>query len=304
MKTEHAPEEQRQTFAVKGMTCASCARRVERALAKQPGVDEASVNFPLERVTVAATGTIDATRLQKAVEDAGYELLVPEPDRGGHEAHEGHDHGIAIGADEERTRVAFRQFISAAILTVPAVYLATFGPTDQMMKAPEWSRWTQFALILPVEFWAGRRFLVSAWKQAIHHAANMDTLVAVGTLSAVGYSIYALFFGSDLYFETAGVIMTFLLLGKYFEHRSKSRASSAIKSLMEMGAKTAIVVRDGTEVEVPVEELQPGDLMRVRPGAKIPTDGVIKEGDSSVDPGRRRGDSRKFGPGRPVRAAP
>lgn len=294
MKTEHAPEEQRQTFDVKGMTCASCARRVERALAKQPGVDEASVNFPLERVTVAATGTIDVTRLQKAVEDAGYELVAPEPDHGGHDGHdehEGHDHGIAIGADEERTRVAFRQFISAAILTVPAVYLATFGPTDQMMEAPGWSRWAQFALILPVEFWAGRRFLVSAWKQALHRAVNMDTLVAVGTLSAVGYSTYALFFGGDLYFETAGVIMTFLLLGKYFEHRSKSRASSAIKSLMEMGAKTAIVVRDGTEVEVPVEELQPGDLMRVRPGAKIPTDGVIKEGDSSVDESMLTGES-------------
>ncbi|MFP5297437.1 MAG: copper-translocating P-type ATPase [Actinomycetota bacterium] len=140
---------------------------------------------------------------------------------------------------------------------------------------------------MPVEFWAGRRFLVSAWKQARHAAANMDTLVALGTLAAFGFSTYNLLLTdahmSELYFETAGVIITFLLLGKYFEHRSKSRASSAIRKLMELGAKHARVVRDGDEIEVPLEQVRVGDLIRVRPGEKVPTDGVVVEGVSSID---------------------
>ena len=300
MKTQpdhHAGAAEEQTFDVKGMTCASCARRVERTLAGQPGVSGAAVNFALEKVTVSADA-IDFEQLSSAVENAGYELVPPQV---AHGEHEGHDHGITIGAEEERARVAWRQFLGAAILTIPAVILAMFGPTkvpagigvDAGMEAvaPDWSRWTQFFLILPVEFWFGRRFLVSAWKQALHRAVNMDTLVAIGTLSAVGFSTYSLLFDGHLYFETAGVIMSFLLLGKYFEHRSKSSASRAIKALLEMGAKSAIVVRDGAEVEVPVEEVVVGDMVRVRPGAVIPTDGVVKEGDSSVDESMLTGES-------------
>ena len=111
----------------------------------------------------------------------------------------------------------------------------------------------------------------------------MDTLVAIGTISAYTYSVVSLFRHGEIYFETAAVILTFLLLGKYFEHRSKARASRAIKTLTELGAKNARVLRDGLEVEVPIEQVQPGDLLRVRPGEKIPTDGVVREGESSVD---------------------
>ncbi|MPZ70978.1 MAG: cadmium-translocating P-type ATPase, partial [Actinobacteria bacterium] len=277
---------------------ASCARRVERTLSEQPGVSEAAVNFALEKVTVSADA-IDFEQLKRAVENAGYELVAPHAEM--HGAHEGHDHGITIGAEEERARVAWRQFLGAAILTIPAVILAMFGPTEvpaglegmggMEAVAPEWSRWAQFFLILPVEFWFGRRFLVSAWKQALHRAVNMDTLVAIGTLSAVGFSTYSLLFDGHLYFETAGVIMSFLLLGKYFEYRSKSSASRAIKALLEMGAKSAIVVRDGAEVEIPVEVVVVGDMVRVRPGAVIPTDGVVNEGESSVDESMLTGES-------------
>lgn len=271
------------TFEVGGMTCASCARRVERTLAQQEGVSEAVVNLALERATVRVANPATIRELVAAVDSIGYRL-TPHRVPGEKEAHEheDHDHGIDIREEEVRTHKAFVDLLVAGVFTVPLFLLAMLGPMHE-----QWSRWLQFALAIPVEFWAGRRFIISAFKQARHRAANMDTLVALGTLAAFGYSTYNLLFGdahlTDLYFETAGVIITFLLLGKFFEHRSKSRASSAIRNLMELGAKKARVVRDGAEVEVALEDVRVGDLIRVRPGEKIPTDGVVKEGTSSID---------------------
>ena len=262
------------TFDVDGMTCAACARRVESTLAKQPGVESAGVNFALERAAVTTSDGVDPDDLVTAVKSVGYELR-PLPDAGDH--HEGHDHGISVGKEEERARRWWRRFIVAALLTAPAVGLAMFGPME------DWTKWVQGALVAPVEFWAGAPFLVSAWRNARHRGVNMDTLVALGTLAAFIYSAYSLISGGEVYFETAGVIITFLLLGKYFEHRSKSRASHAIKSLMEIGAKSAHVLRDGVEVEVPVDEVQVGDLMRVRPGETVPTDGLVREGTTALD---------------------
>ncbi|MDQ3940926.1 MAG: heavy metal translocating P-type ATPase [Actinomycetota bacterium] len=267
----------RETYEVHGMTCASCAARVQRALAATPGVTEATVNFALGRATVERGSDVHDEVLAAAVDTAGYTLVVPDGDAISHGGHGEHDHGIALGREEELTRRAWRRFVLAAILTAPLVGLAVAG------MGAEWMGWVQLALVAPVEFWAGRPFLVSAWKQARHAAANMDTLIALGTLAAIGYSTYSLIAGGDLYFETAGVIMTFLLLGKYFEHRAKSRASRAINHLLELGAKEAIVVRDGVEVHVPIDEVQVGDLLRVRPGEKIPTDGIVREGATSVD---------------------
>ncbi|MGH2729501.1 MAG: copper-translocating P-type ATPase, partial [Actinomycetota bacterium] len=194
-----------------------------------------------------------------------------------HGGHGEHDHGISVQGEDERTATAWKLFVVAAVLSAPAMLLAMFGPME------DWVGWVQLALVTPVEFWAGRSFLISAWNQARHFSSNMDTLIALGTLAAYGYSVYSLFAGGDVYFETAGVIITFLLLGKYFEHRSKSRASMALRSLLELGAKDATVVRDSNEVGVPIEEVQVGDLLRVRPGEKIPTDGVIRGGETSVD---------------------
>ena len=270
------------TFDVEGMTCASCARRVETALAKSPGVRDASVNLALEKAAVRGDESLDPEDLTSAVESVGYRLRptghTAHGDHGDqHAGHEGHDHGITVGKEEARAAAWWRRFIVAAVLTVPAVGLAMFGPMA------DWSEWVQGLLIVPVEFWAGAPFLASAWKNARHGGVNMDTLVALGTLSAFAYSTYSLFEGGDVYFEVAGVIITFLVLGKYFEHRSKSRASHAIKSLMEMGAKSAHVVRNLMETDVPIEEVVVGDLMRVRPGETIPTDGIVRQGASAID---------------------
>jgi heavy metal translocating P-type ATPase len=268
----------RETYDVKGMTCAACAARVQKALATTPGVSDAGVNFALNRATVERDDSVGVEDLAQAVDAAGYELVTPDQHGSTHGGHGDHDHGISLGMEEELTRVAWRRFLLAATLSVPVVALAMFGPMHTT-----WVGWTQLALTTPLLFWAGRQFLTSAWKQARHLGSNMDTLIALGTLSAFGYSLYSLFFDGEVYFETAAVIVTFLLLGKYFEHRSKSRASHAIRSLLELGAKEAHVVRDGIEVSVPIDEVQVGDLIRVRPGEKVPTDGVVRDGESSVD---------------------
>lgn len=277
MKSETRATGDERVFDVRGMTCAACARRVEKALAAQPGVLSSGVNLALERATVEVEPTVSDDELRTAVSNAGYELIPPPRRDPTHQGSEEHDHGISLGEEDDRTRNAFRRFLFAAVLSLPAFAIGMSGAMEA------WAKWTQFALITPVEFVAGFPFLSSAYKGARHRSANMDTLIAVGTLAAYAYSVYSLFTDGDVYFETAGVIITFLLLGKYFEHRSKSRASSAIKKLMELGAKQAHVVRDGVEVDVPVDEVRPGDLMRVRPGEKVPTDGRVVEGESALD---------------------
>jgi copper-transporting P-type ATPase V len=266
-------------FDVRGMTCAACARRVERTLAGQPGVNTAGVNFALEKATVEATDEVTPEDLMRAVATAGYELS-PEPTRS--EADDGH--GIDMAHEEEFTVAALRRFVIAAAFTVPLALLGMALSMDFRMDNP-WIGWAQLVLVTPVLFYAGGPFFTRAWANAKHASTNMDTLVALGTLAAYGFSVYQLLSGAyaDLYFETAGIIITLLLLGKFFEHRSKSRASQAIKSLMEIGAKEANVLRDGAEVSVPVGEVRPGELLRVRPGEKIPTDGVVREGSTSVD---------------------
>ena len=302
-----SPGSARVTFDVQGMTCASCARRVERTLADHPGVDSAVVNFAMETVTVAGE-SVSPEELVRAVDQAGYKL-VPRAASGrgvhghgasvgpGHDEAEGasshaghgeHDHGISIRDEDTKTVAAWRRFLFAAIFTLPTVVIAmTVG------HEAEWAPWVMFGLSTPVQFWAGWPFLSSAYKQAIHRGSNMDTLVAIGTLSAYLFSVYTLFFTAhpEVYFETAAVIITFLLLGKYFEHRSKSTASSAIKSLMKLEAKEARVVRNLVEVSVPLEEVEVGDLMRVRPGEKIPTDGSVLQGASGVDESMLTGES-------------
>jgi heavy metal translocating P-type ATPase len=266
MATTEATRSEELTFDVRGMTCASCARRVEKTLADHPAVRVAGVNLALARATVVAEPGVAPGELQDAVRAQGYELVVRA------EAGE-----PGAPEDDGETRTAWRRFLLAAVLSAPALGLAMFGPDAA------WSRWAQLALVTPVEFVAGGPFLASAVRQARHRATNMDTLVALGTLAAFGYSLYALARGGHVYFEVAGVIITFLLLGKYFEHRSKSRAAGAIRSLLELGAKEATVVRDGADVRVPIEDVVVGDLVRVRPGEKVAVDGVVREGFASVD---------------------
>ncbi|HYN35734.1 MAG TPA: HAD-IC family P-type ATPase, partial [Actinomycetota bacterium] len=282
MKTDHTSThrngaERELVFDVGGMTCAACARRVESALANHPGVEDAGVNFALETAAVKGTEELNSDDLVAAVKSVGYDLRPLTDDLDSPAQHDGGSDEATAGEQDERARLWWRRFVVAAVFTVPAVALAMFGPMD------EWALWLQGALIAPVEFWAGWPFLKSAWSNAKHRGVNMDTLIALGTLAAFSYSIYSLLAGGEVYFETAGVIITFLLLGKYFEHRSRSRASHAIKNLMEIGAKSAHVIRDGVEVEVPAGEVAVGDLMRVRPGETVPTDGVVREGTTAID---------------------
>lgn len=286
-----------ETYDVRGMTCASCARRVELTLASHPGVGDAHVNLALETATVHRGADVAPEDLMGAVEAAGYELIPRASSE--HGAHGDHDHGISIAHEAEMARTAWRRFLLAASLSIPIVVLSMAPGIIGAAMHDTWVGWTLFALTTPVQFIAGRPFLVSAFRQARHGASNMDTLVAIGTLAAYGYSVTSLFRHGEMYFETAAVILTFLLLGKYFEHRSKARASHAIKSLMELGAKQARIVRDLVEVSIDVSEVMPGDLMRVRPGEKIPTDGIVRVGTSAVDRSMLTGESvpEEVGPG-------
>ena len=263
------------TFDVEGMTCASCAIRIERILSKQDGVDQAIVNFAGSEARVVAAPEIDVDHLIDAVRKIGYDMHEVLPDQERIDVTERFN-------EEERTQL--RNFIGAALFTIPVVILA-------MAAKGNTSRVLQWILVTPVEFLFGFQFHRITFKRLRSFDATMDTLVSVGTLAAYGYSVWAFFDGKPLFFDTAGAIVTFILLGRFFEARAKGRASQAISTLMELGAKEARVQRDGAEVMLPIAELRRGDLMIVRPGEKVPTDGTIIEGSSSLDESMLTGES-------------
>ena len=251
-------------LALEGMTCAACANRIERKLNKLDGVDasvnyateQAAVRFDPERVTVAD--------LLGAVESAGYHASPAA------EARQSVDRSDAVR----------RRLLVAAALTAPLVVLAMVMP----LQFEGWE-WLALGLATPVVFWSGFDFHRAAVLNARHGAATMDTLISIGTLAAWGWSVAALVVveDADIYFEVAAVITTLILLGRYLETRARRRSSAAIRSLLELGAKEARLLRDGVEVSVPIGELAAGDLFVVRPGEKVATDGVVVEGESAVD---------------------
>ncbi len=251
-------------LALEGMTCAACANRIERKLNKLDGV-EASVNYATEQATVRFDpGRVTVPDLVGAVEAAGYRA------------------GLASETREavDRADAVRRRLVVAAALSVPLVVLAMVAP----LRFTGWE-WVALALATPVVFWAGFDFHRAALLNARHRAVTMDTLISIGTLAAWGWSVAALVLveDADVYFEVAAVITTLILLGRYLEARARNRSSAAIRSLLELGAKEARVLRDGAEVSVPIAELVVGDLFVVRPGEKIATDGVVVEGESAVD---------------------
>ena len=264
-------------FDVDGMTCASCAMRIERILSKQPGVSKAAVNFAGAEARVAVDlNLIDLDSLGEAVERLGYGITpVAEMDE--------REPVKAKYAAEARFQL--RNVVGAALLTIPVLVLAMGGFTGRAADLAQW------ILATPVLFVFGFQFHRLAVLRARSWGASMDTLVSVGTLAAYSYSVWAFFAGEHLYFETAAIIVTFILLGRYLEAVAKGRASDAIARLLELGAKEAKVLRDGSEVTIPAGELRVGDLMVVRPGEKIPTDGVITEGASSFDESMLTGES-------------
>jgi Cu+-exporting ATPase len=267
---------------LEGMSCASCAARIEKELNRLAGV-EAEVNFATERATVRCDVGVSVEELVRAVESAGYHAHPAAP------AHEvGHDQGDSPHHHDAPARVLQRRLAVALALTVPVALLAMVSP----LQFSGWE-WVALALSTPVVFYSGIGFHRAALKSARHTAATMDTLISMGTLAAWLWSTVVLVgdIATDTYFEVAAVITTLILLGRYLEARAKSRSSQAIRKLLELGAKGARLLRDGEEVLVPVAELQVGDLFVVRPGEKVATDGVVEEGDSAVDQSMLTGES-------------
>ena len=251
-------------LALEGMTCAACANRIERKLNKLDGV-AATVNLATELATVdydpEHAGVDDLIR---AIEAAGYHARV----------------GGRVEADDTKARAARARLLFAAALSVPLAALAMIPP----LQFDGWE-WAALALATPVVFWAGWPFHRAAALNARHGAATMDTLISIGTLAAWSWSVAALLVLDDAhtYFEVAAVITTLILLGRYLESRARRRSSAAIRALLELGAKEARVLRDGHEQLVPVEDVRPGDLVVVRPGEKVATDGVVEDGVSAID---------------------
>jgi Cu+-exporting ATPase len=276
---------------LEGLSCASCAARVEKTLNALDGV-EATVNFATEQATVTCREDVAPEALVQAVEAAGYGAR-PAAAAHAHDSH--HDH------DEPRSVLA-RRLLVAAVLTAPVVLLG-------MVTALQFRRWEWVALALstPVVFYSGLGFHRMALRGARHLSAGMDTLISVGTLAAWVWSTVVLVAGldTDVYFEVATAVTTLILLGRYLEARAKGRSSEAIRRLLELGAKDARVVRAGEEALVPVDELQVGDLIVVRPGEKIATDGVVVEGESAIDQSLLTGESVpvEVGPGAEVAGA-
>ena len=260
------------------MSCASCALRIERILSKQPGVSAASVNFAgAEARVVFEVDEVDSEALRQAVRKIGYEIseITPEDEE---------RQPVAVRYAEE-ARVQRRNVIGAALLTIPVAALAMAGVDAT------WSRVLQWALSTPVLFVFGWQFHRAAVLRARSFDASMDTLVSLGTVAAYLFSVWSLFQGDHLYFETAAIITTFILLGRYFEAVAKGRASGAIARLLELGAKEARVLQEGREVMIPIDQVTQGDLLVVKPGEKIPVDGEVVEGRSSVDESMLTGES-------------
>ena len=269
-------------FTVSGMTCGSCAARVQRALTRHPGVVDAGVNFATGRATVAFDpGELAVDELIAAVADIGYGLATATGDRAEDQA--GRD------AAEEAETATQRAWLRRTAVAWP-LGLAVMGLAF-LVEGTTVTRWAQLALTAPVQLWSGWPFLRGAVERARHRSANMDTLIAIGTMAAFVYSTVELLAGGDLYFETAALLIAFLTLGRYFEARTRRQASRAIRALLELGAKEARLVVDGEEVLVPVEQVTVGDLFRVRPGEKLPVDGVVVDGTSAVDESMLTGES-------------
>ncbi|MFE6615825.1 heavy metal translocating P-type ATPase, partial [Amycolatopsis sp. NPDC057786] len=293
-------------LAISGMTCASCAMRIEKKLNKLDGVT-ATVNYATEKAKVTFPVDVEPQRLIEQVEAAGYSAAVPAKEK-------------TTGPDEAREEAdpiaPLRQrLIGSTVLSVPVILLA-------MVPALQFTYWQWISLTLaaPVLVWAAWPFHKAAWANLRHGAATMDTLISMGTLAAFLWSLYALLFGSagtpgmthafeltvermagdgNIYLEVAAGVTTFILAGRYFEARSKRRAGAALRALLELGAKDVAVLRNGKEERIPVDQLVVGDQFVVRPGEKIATDGVIAEGSSAVDASMLTGESVpvEVGPG-------
>jgi Cu+-exporting ATPase len=282
------------TLPIQGMSCASCVNKVEKALSSLKGVVHANVNFATERASVEyILGMVGIRDFKKAVQDAGYQVLeVKEEDIVEKER---------LVREAELYRLKLK-FILGAIFLAP-ILLLMYGASlfeKWIGLSKETNFFLQFLLATPVQFWVGWQFYVGFWKATKHKTSDMNTLIAVGTSAAYLYSLIVTFVPHrimvkglmmDVYFDTSAAIVVLILLGRFLEARAKGKTSEAIKKLIGLQPKRARVVRDGNEIDIPVEDLVVGDIVVVRPGEKIPVDGIVKEGYSSVDESMVTGES-------------
>jgi P-type Cu+ transporter len=281
-------------LALLGMTCANCANTIQRRLNKVDGVVEATVNFANERATVRyVPGLVNRGELVAAVRKAGYDVVQQRADEEVADAE--------AAAREAEIRHQWRRFIVGAIFTTP-LFILSMG-RDFALVGPwahdAWVNWLFFILATPVQFYVGWDYYVGGYKSVRNGSANMDVLVAMGSSAAYFYSVAVLIaltlgihtLGHHVYFETSAVIITLIVLGKLLEVRAKGRTSEAIKKLIGLQPKTARVVRNGAELDIPISEVVQGDTVIVRPGEKIPVDGVVLEGRSAVDESMITGES-------------
>ncbi|MBF8193234.1 copper-translocating P-type ATPase [Nonomuraea sp. K274] len=283
-------------LSIGGMTCASCANRIERKLNKMDGVT-ATVNYATEKAKVTFPDGVDAQKLIAEVEKAGYTAALPAPPKS----------ETAEQEQQDELQPLRQRLITAVVLSVPVIAMAMIPP----LQFTNW-QWLSLTLAAPVVVYAGWPFHKAAWTNLRHGAATMDTLISGGTIAALAWSLWALFFGTagtpgmthpfaftiertdgsgNIYLETAAAVTAFILAGRYFEARSKRTAGAALRALLELGAKEVAVLRGGVETRIPSDQLHVGDRFVVRPGEKIATDGVIEEGTSAVDASMLTGES-------------
>ncbi len=300
-------------FPITGMTCASCVNRVEKALKKVPGVLDATVNLATEQATVNyVPAAADWSDLKAAVERAGYGVIeTGEADAGALEDAEATARARETADKRRKLIVAIAFGLPLFVLSMARdlgliqPWLTSFWAANEALMGhggailehyparADLLNWLFLALATPVQFYSGWDFYVHAWKALKARTANMDTLIALGSSAAYFYSVALMIFGlsGHVYFETAALIITLILVGKYLEARAKSQTSTAIRALMGLQAKTARVLRSGVERDVPVAEVRKGDIVVVRPGEKVPVDGVVISGRSSVDESMVTGES-------------
>ncbi len=279
----------RLTIRIDGIHCGSCVARIEKALKHAEGVADASVNFALREAVADVDDVIKRERgVRDAIEGAGYSVRSVRSDQpaGAIEQHEDDHHAQRLLADNKREAAEWRtRAMVGCALAIPVSILGMFVMTI-------WSGWTQLALTAPLQAYIGAAYYKGAWRAARHFASNMDTLVALGTSVAFGFSVYTLLAGeTHLYFDTAAVILALIALGKWMEARARSSAGGAIASLMDLQPAVGVVRRAGREVELPVREIVVGDEVVVRPGQRVPVDGVVVEGRSAVDESMVTGES-------------
>ncbi len=285
------------TLKLQGMGCAACASNIEKAIQGVPGVVECNVNFGAEQATVRYNPKkTHVEAIQQSITDAGYGASPLQE----------------IGTDEDETEQATRRaeqqllihkLIVGGVISVVLLVGAIPMMTGIMIPLiPQWlhNPWLQLLLTTPVQFWCGQSFYRGAWKSLKRRAADMNTLIALGTSAAYFYSVFATLFprffraqGLEpvVYYETAAIVITLILLGRFFESRARGQTSQAIRKLIGLQAKTARLIRKGQEVDVPIQEVQVGDVVLVRPGEKIPVDGIVIDGSSTVDEAMVTGES-------------